>query len=99
MKRNACSLCDESSETISRGLCEACSRMDERLDQLIRNRPELLNRYLVDKYIAAVNLEPQLFDRRTQPCHPPRGIHTPERRVRIRRTCNLPWSPKRRKTD
>jgi len=73
--------------------------MSERISYLIEYHSEKSKHFLTEKFNIFVEQENILFDRRKIKYNPPRGPHTPDRRVKDRRIWQAPNSPKRRKTD
>jgi len=73
--------------------------MEQRLNYLIKINKESVREYLNNKLNAIAIPKNQNYDRRRTQYKPPWGIHTPERRVKIRRHKQQSNSPKRRKTD
>ncbi len=99
MDRKVCKLCDERVEVESAVLCPKCLVMKDRINFLIERHSENVRKFLLENYNKIRELDIKLYDRRLKKYTPPKGIHTPERRTRIRRTVQLARSPKRRKTD
>lgn len=97
--RKACNLCDELVEVESAVLCPKCLEMKDQINFLIEQHRENVRKFLVENYNKIIELDIKTSDRRLKHYKPPKGIHTPERRTRIRRTVQLPQSPKRRKAD
>jgi hypothetical protein len=73
--------------------------MAEQIRFLIENHPEKIRYFLAEKINEIAEREKISVDRRVEKYKPPKGPHTPDRRVRIRRTRQVPNSPKRRKSD
>ena len=99
MTMKCCQLCDQAVEVEYADLCSECSAMAERIRFLIENHREKARFFLAQKYNETAEQGQKVFDRRQKEYKPPPGPHTPDRRVRIRRTQQMPDSPKRRKTD
>jgi hypothetical protein len=99
MIAKCCKLCNEAIEIESTAFCPKCLEMKNRIRFLIRHHREKVKKFLVENYNTIIELDNETFDRRVKTYQAPKGIHTPERRTRIRRTVQLPQSPKRRKTD
>ena len=97
--RKACKLCDELVEVESAILCPKCLEMKDQINFLIEQHRENVRKFLVENYNKIIELDIKTSDRRLKQYKPPKGIHTPERRTKIRRTVQLPQSPKRRKAD
>jgi hypothetical protein len=92
-------LCDQALEVEFADLCSKCSAMAERISFLAENHPQKARYFLAEKYNQISERENRVFDRRQKKYNPPPGPHTPDRRVSIRRTKQVPNSPKRRKSD
>ncbi len=99
MYQKSCELCEEPISNDPSGLCSKCHEMTDRIKFLIENHRDRLQKYFVENYTLTFELDLKRYDRRVKKYQPPLGIHTPERRTRIRRTMKLPNSPKRRKAD
>ena len=99
MNTKYCHLCGQAIENEYADLCPECSVMAERISFLIEYHREKARFYLAQRYNETAGRNEKIFDRRKKKYSPPPGPHTPDRRVRIRRTKQLPDSPKRRKSD
>jgi hypothetical protein len=99
MATNACSLCAGVIDQSSRELCDQCRAMEERLDYLLLNHREATLKFVADKFNQANDPSAQRYDRRQKPYLPPPGIHTPDRRQKIRRVAKLDIDIKRRQSD
>jgi len=99
MNLKSCRLCDEPVEVESTVLCPKCVEMKDRVNFLVEHHRENIRKFLVENYNIIIELDIKKYDRRVKKYNPPKGIHTPERRTKIRRTVQRPQNPKRRKTD
>jgi hypothetical protein len=99
MNPKSCTLCDEPVEVESAALCPKCLEMKDRVNFLIEHHRENIRKFLVENCNKIIELDIKTYDRRVKKYNPPKGIHTPERRTRNRRTVQLPQNHKRRKTD
>jgi len=99
MNPQCCRLCDQAIDVDSADLCPKCFTMAEQINFLIENHSEKARYFLGNKFNEIADRENPSTDRRKNKYRPPKGPHTPDRRVRIRRIGHAPDSPKRRKTD
>ncbi len=94
-----CRLCEGSITIENCELCDNCMAMEQRLDFLIMNHREAVMPFIAYKFNEANDDELQRYDRRKTPYRPPPGVHTPERRKKIRRFAKLEVPRKRRRSD
>ncbi len=94
-----CLLCEGSITTEKRELCDNCMAMAQRLDFLIMNHREAALQFIANTYNEANDEQSKRFDRRKTPYTPPPGIHTPDRRKKIRRRARKEVPRKRRRSD
>lgn len=99
MKKSLCSLCNDTVTGDDDTLCQQCQEMDDRINDIIVNNRDVGRKYLADKFNAIADAELQKDDRRQKAYVPPRGTHTPERRVKIRRAKTVDNGSKQRKSD
>jgi hypothetical protein len=99
MPESLCKLCHATLLKESEEICEACQKMEIRINYLIENHKETAKEYLGKKFNQASDPIMQKFERRGQKYQPPKGTHTPDRRMKIRRLKQVKNSPKKRKTD
>ena len=99
MNQKCCMFCDQAVAVESADLCSKCFTMAEQISFLIENHSEKVGYFLAEKFMQIAEREKVFAGRRVKQYKPPEGPHTPERRVKIRRTRQVTNSPKRRNTD
>ena len=99
MNADPCMLCGKPIEDKDSRLCSVCHKMDLAVTFLVENFPDRARTYLGYKFNQVADREERKFDRRSLEYNPPRGTHTPDRRKRVRRLKQTPYSPRRRKSD
>ena len=99
MKKSLCSLCNDTVSGAGDTLCQKCQEMDDQINYLIVNNKDVGRKYLADKFNAIADSELAQNDRRQKAYVPPLGMHTPERRVTIRRAKTVHNGSKQRKSD
>lgn len=99
MAPKRCVLCEASLTDEDGKLCADCLAMEHRLDFLILNHRATALTFIANKYNEANDSQSQVYDRRKTPYKPPPGMHTPDRRKKIRRVAYMGSHPKRRKVD
>ena len=99
MTESFCKLCTAPLLKEAEELCEACQKMEVRINYLIETHKEAAKEYLGKKFNKTCDQKMQIYERRGREYTPPKGTHTPDRREKIRRLKQLKSSPKKRKSD
>ena len=99
MNETLCKLCTAPLLKEEEELCEACQKMEIRINYLIERHKEVVREYLGKKFNETSDPKMKIYERRSQEYIPPKGTHTPDRRKKIRRLKRLKNHPQQRKTD